>query len=298
MVFQFKVRDHLRPEMETEYEVELCRACRYARVVGEFTADQVASFYTSGYHTHEETDAPAKPTLWLDRLLFHLAWRRDRGLDLAANEVPRTKEHPALCDVGCGAGLMMAKFKQAGYQVVGIEPDAAARAIASKNGEVLEGTAETSPVALGGRQFDVVLLSHVLEHCIDLVSALRSVKRLLAADGTAILEVPNNGSVAAEMLGPEWFFADIPRHLHFFTEGSLRAALGMAGLRVTRTLYTGYARQFSPEWLEGQQRIRASIGTEGWNRNAWELLARTAFSGAPGKYDSVRVHAVHEDAGA
>jgi SAM-dependent methyltransferase len=275
--------------------VEWCRHCQYGRVAGEFSPGEIAGFYAAGYYTHAEPGDSIEAAHWMDRALMHLAWRRDRGEDLAAGEVMRAKAHPVLCDVGCGGGQAMAKFKQAGYEAVGIEPDAAARAIAAGNGEVFEGTAEALPAAMEGRKFDVVLLSHVLEHCIDPVAALRNVKKLLAEDGTAIIEVPNNASLAAEMYGPVWFFADVPRHLHFFSGNSLQAALERVGLRVCRTIYTGYTRQFSPEWLAAQKTIRERLGAEDWEQNPWLLLARTAFARAEKKYDSIRVHAIHAD---
>lgn len=179
-----------------------------------------------------------------------------------------------------------------------------ARAIAGNFGEVFEGTAEALPCVARERQFDVVLLSHVLEHCIDPVAALLNVKRLLATGGVTIIELPNNAALGFEMLGPAWFFADIPRHLHFFTENSLRKVLARVGLRVTRTIYTGYTRQFSPEWLDAQKEIQARIGRSdragsrygnAKGGNPWELFAKTAFAPALKKYDSIRVHAVGEN---
>jgi SAM-dependent methyltransferase len=182
--------------------------------------------------------------------------------------------------------------------VFGIEPDPAARRLAEKAGEVFDGTAEALPGAIAGKQFDVVLLSHVLEHCIDPVAALKNVKGLLAPGRTAIIEVPNNAAPGFDTYGPGWFFADIPRHLQFFTENSLRKALAHAGLRVTRAIYTGYTRQFSPQWLAAQTEIREHIGlgsNEAWKTNAWLLLAKTAFARPAKKYDSIRVHAMRED---
>ena len=201
-----------------------------------------------------------------------------------------------MCDVGFGSGEAMSAFKQAGYDVVGIEPDPAVRTLASRVGEVFEGTAEDPPKAVAGREFDVVLLSHVLEHCTDPAAALRNVKRLLAPRGTAIVEAPNNAALGFELYGPGWFFADIPRHLQFFTEGSLRKALAAVGLRVTRVRYTGYTRQFSSEWLAAQKSIRMHTGLDSspaWEGNINRLLALTAFARRAKKYDSIRVHAAH-----
>lgn len=299
MAPRFKTRDHLRPHVPTHYAVEWCAGCGFGRVADEFTPADVAAFYTPDYYTHvtQETQSRTSSGV-LDRLRVHLAWRTDRGIDLSPREVSLISQMPTLCDVGCGSGQAMSAFKQAGYAVVGIEPDPAARALATKTGEVLVGTAEAIPAELAGRKFDVVLLSHVLEHCIDPAVALANVKRLLAASGTAILEVPNNDALGFALYGPAWFFADVPRHLQFFTERSLRQALMRAGLRVTRVLHTGYTRQFTPQWLAAQEQIRERAGLDqaaSGRGSAWGLLARTAFAGCSKKYDSIRVHAMHAD---
>jgi SAM-dependent methyltransferase len=297
MAPRFRVRDHLRPQVLTEYQVEWCADCDFGRVAGEFTPSEVAGFYTTDYYTHVAPGESGKAAMQLlDRIRVHLAWRTDRGLDLSPAEVERVRPVPTLCDVGCGSGQAMAAFKRAGYDAVGIEPDPAARALAAKAGEVFEGTAEALPAAVAGREFDVVLLSHVLEHCIDPSAALNNVKRLLAPGGTAIIEVPNNAAQGFEMYGPGWFFADIPRHLQFFTEVSLRKALAAVGLRVTRVRYTGYTRQFSSEWLAAQKSIRMHTGLDSspaWEGNINRLLALTAFARRAKKYDSIRVHAAH-----
>jgi SAM-dependent methyltransferase len=294
---RFKTRDHLRPETSTEYSLEWCAPCAFGRIAGQFTPADVTQFYTADYYTHV---APAQAghlsMPLLDRLRVHLAWRTDRGIAMSPNEVAHLNPAQSMCDVGCGSGQAMAAFKAAGHAVIGVEPDPQARQLAANVGPVFAGTAEQLPDAIAGRKFDVVLLSHVLEHCIDPAAALQNVKRLLAPGGTAIIEVPNNAALGFEMYGPGWFFADIPRHLQFFTEKSLTKALGLAGLHVTRTIYAGYTRQFTPEWLTAQAEIRKHIGLNGgaaWNGNEWSLLAQTAFVRPARKYDSVRIHAVH-----
>src|ERR1700733_14438541 len=187
MAPRFHTRDHLRPDDLTEYSLEWCARCEFGRIAGEFTPKDVAEFYSEDYYTHfAPADSAQNSMQLLDRLRVHLAWRTDRGADLSPGEVSRSKAAPSLCDVGCGSGQAMAAFRQAGYEAVGIEPDPAARVLATKIGAVFEGTAETLPYAIAGKQVDVVLLSHVLEHCIDPAAALKNVKSLLAPGGTAI----------------------------------------------------------------------------------------------------------------
>jgi len=297
MVPRFRARDHLRPQVSTEYVVEWCPTCEFGKVASGFTPSDVAAFYSANYYTHAAPVSPDRSSMrLLDRIRVHLASRADHGVDFPPNEVARVRSVPTLCDVGCGSGQAMSAFNRAGYDALGIEPDPAGRSLANQFGEVLEGTAEALPAEVSGIQFDVVLLLHVLEHCIDPAAALRNVKQLLAPGGTAIIEAPNNAALAFETYGPGWFFADIPRHLQFLTESSLRKALEVAGMRAARVIYTGYTRQFSPEWLAAQKEIRAHIGLDGNGRgagSAWGLLVRTAFARDARKYDSVRVHAVH-----
>lgn len=297
MIPRFSARDHLRPQTMTEYRLEWCARCTFGVIAGDFTSSDVSFFYTSDYYTHAAENRPVESSMrWLDRLRVHLASRADRGVDFTPGEVPRSRSTPTLCDVGCGTGQSMAALKSKGYDVVGIEPDPVARRLAAKVGKVFDGTAEAIPEAIEGRQFDAILLSHVLEHCIDPAQALSNAKRLLAPEGTAVIEVPNNAAAGFEMYGPGWFFADIPRHLQFFTEKSLRIALENAGLRVIRVYYTGYTRQFLPQWLAAQRQIRAKIGIEKdreWAGNAAKLLFRTRSARPAQKYDSLRIHAVH-----
>ena len=297
MEVRFSVRDHLRPADGTLYRVEWCTPCGYGRVQGEFDSAAVSQFYTSNYLPHAEEVACGRASRWLDRLRVSLAWRLDRGASLEPGEIARTLSltgsHPSLCDLGCGAGQFMKMFALAGYDVMGIEPDPQARQTASQFGPVLAGTAEALPDEVRGQQFSVVLLAHVLEHCMDPVAALSNVKQLLAPGGTAVIEVPNHASAGFRIHGPGWFLSDAPRHLHFFTRNSLDRTLEAAGLKVVRRIYRGYTRQMGPNWLGAERLIRERAGLPDPPCGPWELLARTVLASVDSKYDSIRVHAIH-----
>ena len=99
--------------------------------------------------------------------------------------------------------------------------------------------------------------------------------------------------------GAAWQWLDVPRHQNFFTPGSLSAICTDAGLRIEGTEYTGYARQFLPEWINIEQRIfdileeGASPGDTLPSRNspwkAWMLLLQTLLASKEQRYDSVRI---------
>ena len=75
-----------------------------------------------------------------------------------------------------------------------------------------------------GRQFDVILLLHTLEHVVDPVQLLRSLGKALRPGGRLYVEVPLGAWL-------EWEFLREPvTHLNFFSESSLCRAVEAAGL--------------------------------------------------------------------
>ena len=149
------------------------------------------------------------------------------------------------------------------------------------------------------RQFDVVVMAHVLEHVPDPVRAVGAVGRLLRPGGRFVCGVPNNGSVGRAWFGPAWEPLDVPRHLNFFAAASLAAVCRAAGLEVERTFFEGYTRQMTNGWIATERRIYDAVARHdpgavaGYARNSrrrgWLLLARTALAGREAKYDSVGV---------
>lgn len=287
----FTTHDYRRPQDTARYSVHWCAACAYGKVAGDFDATSVARFYdVSGYYQPWDI-APASKSAFLDRLRIRIAWSVDHGQDLTPAEVdPQLhRKPPTLCDIGCGVGRQLRLFRDCGYQVTGVETNPAALVVAQKEAEVFDGTAEHLPPEITRQKFDVVLLSHVLEHCLDPASALANIRQILnPVGGTLIIEVPNNQALGLHRFHAAWPWADVPRHLHLFTAHSLEWLLHAAGMTVLKTFHTGYTRQFKPEWLAVQSLIQPGPD---YGVLAWKLLCETALARPAIKYDSIRVHA-------
>ncbi len=69
------------------------------------------------------------------------------------------------------------------------------------------------------RRYDLVLLSHVLEHVLDLRSALRSIGTWLADDGLVYVEVPDAGAYAEHPRAPFYYFDS--EHINHFDAAHL-----------------------------------------------------------------------------
>ena len=180
--------------------------------------------------------------------------RRD-GPPSSSRRGRRDRPGPSVCDLGCGNGTFLAGMAALGFDAVGVEPDDAARGPARARGlDVRPGTAEHLPPDLHG-PFDAVVLTHVLEHCLDPLRALANARALLKPAGTLLCETPNNQALGLAWSGGAWRWLDVPRHLNFFTARSLRLACERVGLRFGQVRFSGYTRQFQSEWIAEEQAI-------------------------------------------
>jgi 2-polyprenyl-3-methyl-5-hydroxy-6-metoxy-1,4-benzoquinol methylase len=290
--------DWRRPEDPRSYELYWCAACSFGQVQPRPSHADVRSFYETEYYTHDRHEPEPERLTFLERIKEHLAWRADRGVDITAELVHRlVKRKPArICEFGCGSGTLLKALSDLGHSVVGLEPDPAARQVAEERGiQTYPDDAETPSAELTSGSFDVVIMCHVLEHCLDPLRAIATARRALRAGGYLICETPNNVALGLRQSGARWPWLDVPRHLNFFTAESLKRISALAGLNVTGVEFVGYSRQFDRKWLRDEERICAALQPSPRSTRTrialqnWVLLGRTALERGERKYDSVRV---------
>ncbi len=82
--------------------------------------------------------------------------------------------------------------------------------------------------------FDVVSLSHCLEHTPDPRAELQAAHRALGPGGTLIIEVPDPTSSVRKLLGSYWMPYLQPQHLNLLPVEQLERLLGESGFEVLR----------------------------------------------------------------
>jgi 2-polyprenyl-3-methyl-5-hydroxy-6-metoxy-1,4-benzoquinol methylase len=154
--------------------------------------------------------------------------RAQSMLRIFRQSVPIVKMH---LDIGCSAGLLMQAFQeQYGCRTSGLEVDELYRPYAQQQGLDVYPALEALPVGL---HFDVVSLSHVLEHLSDPVEFLARIRKtVLDADGWLFLEVPNLFSHDCFELA----------HLYSFSSHTLGQVLQQAGYQIIKTMKHGQPR--------------------------------------------------------
>jgi 2-polyprenyl-3-methyl-5-hydroxy-6-metoxy-1,4-benzoquinol methylase len=133
-----------------------------------------------------------------------------------------------LLDVGCGDGSHIRQLVDLGWRMAeGIDTDQRAVEIARERGvEVRLGTLASSPYPAS--TFDVVTMSHVIEHVHDPVGLLKDCHRILKPGGELLLLTPNTNSWGHVLFGGSWLHLDPPRHLYLFNPRNLRTALSQS----------------------------------------------------------------------
>lgn len=290
--------DWRRPSDRSRYTIYWRSSDGYGQILPRPAPQDVPAFYdVEDYYTHGAGAGEAAPRGFAHRLLHHLAWRCDRGTDPTDDWWRDTlgTAPKSVLEIGCGAGDTLSRLKAMGHRARGIEPDPNAAAVAAGKGIAVDrGTAEHIPETVACEQFDVVLMMHVLEHCLDPEQSVRNALDLTAEGGLLIVEVPNNACLGRRWFGQGWYWLDVPRHLNFFTRNSLRTLLETSGCTVQRAEFWGYNRQFSPGWLEAQTQIARALSApdRGGALSIAAYLARTMTASPERKYDSVRCIAV------
>ncbi len=290
--------DWRRPDLDESYALAWHEDLGYGELLPRPERAEMARYHESREHLRGIYRTDRDSLRWrLLRACFRLL---DRGAPTGIDYLMRLLPKPGglVLDVGSRGGRLLAAFSARGVWAIGIEPDAAARAVGAKRGVTeLDGTAEDIPGLILDGSVRLINLSHVLEHCVEPAAALRDLRDKLRVGGAIVIEVPNNECVGARQHEACWRFLDAPRHLNFFTTSSLTRMVKEAGLVVERIEYRGYGRQVTPEWLAIQRRVcRAYVemgATEIRDRNGFRhaiaLLLRTGFAAPARKYDSVRV---------
>lgn len=143
------------------------------------------------------------------------------------------KKKGLLLEIGSGTGKLLAKCKQIGWNVIGVEPNSYARKIAKEvNG--IELLKDTTELQLKSNSVDAVMMWHVLEHIPNLNESLKKISTLLKTNGVLIIGVPNSKSYDATKYKENWAGYDVPRHLSHFQKSSLKILAEKHGFEVKK----------------------------------------------------------------
>jgi 2-polyprenyl-3-methyl-5-hydroxy-6-metoxy-1,4-benzoquinol methylase len=240
--------------------------------------DQAVLSECYGYRRTNE-DVPAS-ALWKN--VCRLSWVRDifgfPVMGLKASWRGR------LLDVGCGDGTFLARMKSLGWEALGVELDEKAANVAKTkfDADVFIGTLEAAGFA--DESFDVITLSHVIEHVGDPKELLCRCRKLLKKGGRVVVTTPNADSLGHKIFQENWRGLEVPRHLMVYSLRTLAQLASEADLSIGALRSS--ARGAHAFYLESRL-----LGAGRWTNEAWPR------AGMRLKLESVFFQIVEEVAG-
>ena len=203
---------------EATLDYQFCQSCGLVFMSPQFTEEDLNTFYARRYWSLYTGDARPKEA---DRTA-----QRERARHLSQiiqTHIPHIMSH---LDIGCSAGELLLTMRQVQPNLVsaGVELSEAHRDWCIERGLAVYSSIEQLQATHASPQrFDLISLSHVLEHIPEPVEFLKTLSRdVLAPGGHILIEVPNLfGHVSFEIA-----------HVLCFYQKTLVDVLGQAGYRV------------------------------------------------------------------
>lgn len=210
----------LRPQETTAlrlpdpYTIVRCDNCQLMYMNPRMTAEEYREFYDSKYYDDYEYDtilSEERNPKFLQRLATFRQLKPARG---------------RLLDIGTATGEFLHTAKQDGWEVWGTEVSSFAAQQAKRlyGLDIFVGEVDDAPYA--EKSFDIIHLSHVLEHVPSPRGTLRSITRLLKDDGYLVIEIPYQFGNWFDRLAQRFGRSHITKepslhHVYFYTPRSL-----------------------------------------------------------------------------
>jgi SAM-dependent methyltransferase len=205
----FESQDYRYGVDDQRYGVLRCRSCGLGYLNPRPSRAAIGHYYPDRYYRHRDDVSQRGRLTAQARYLADLPPGR-------------------MLDIGCAEGDFLAMMQGRGWTVVGVEPFSQTAV-----GKSFEVVADLRDPQLEANSFDAITAWSVIEHMHDPMEAFTRARELLRPNGRVVIHVPNLRSIFSR-----WSYReDVPRHLHFFTEKTLRKYGDCSGLRLLRVVH-------------------------------------------------------------
>lgn len=226
--------DQLSPALTAEdhtvshesFAIWECGECRLRFTQDVPDADSIGPYYKSdNYISHSNTSKG------LVNRLYHAVRKQTLSDKYRLIATATRIRKGRLLDIGAGAGAFAGYMKGEGWEVMGLEPDESARAVA-KTDHGVDLREMDQLFALPADSFDAITLWHVLEHVHELHLYMERLKTLVRRNGRIFIAVPNYTCYDATVYKEMWAAYDVPRHLYHFSPDAMERLLTQHGLQL------------------------------------------------------------------
>lgn len=235
------------------FNYRVCQSC------GSLTIDappkNLDKYYPSNYYSYKKPKNSSKLKGLLQKIkeqhvlnkktflgcFLNLIYQENSNLK-AIGLCLKNNKNPKILDIGSGAGHLLKKLERHGLtKLYGIDPYLKKD---MKIGNIKLTKANIVDCVKDNKKYDIVLLSHVLEHLENPSEEIENIKNLIKENGKIIIRIPLSSSKAFEIFGKNWFQIDAPRHLFVPTFKGVLALAKRQHLKTNHFFFDSNYTQF------------------------------------------------------
>jgi 2-polyprenyl-3-methyl-5-hydroxy-6-metoxy-1,4-benzoquinol methylase len=188
--------------------INRCLNCRHLYLGNPLNDVQIASAYSKKYGAYVTHIMGS-----LRKIYLNLQGKRILSM------MPKDKKLKIL-EVGAGEGIYSKFFYNKGYDVTATDINKPSMQKLKKLGINIK-TGDFSKMNFNIK-FDIVIMSHCIEHFYNPKVIVKKLKSLLNKNGIIFLKTPNSDFLFLELVKNYTYVFDIPRHINIFSKKSLR----------------------------------------------------------------------------
>lgn len=159
------------------------------------------------------------------------------------------RQKNTLFDIGCGNGAFLSRANAMGWIASGCDTDEEAiLSCKSQNLDAIHGGPLDSK--FDDRHFDVITMSHVLEHVTSPKELIQRAYELLNPGGLLWIATPNPDAIGLKTFGASWRSLHMPLHLIIPSQKELERTLREAGF--SQLAYKRRGLQSTSLWRESE----------------------------------------------
>jgi 2-polyprenyl-3-methyl-5-hydroxy-6-metoxy-1,4-benzoquinol methylase len=222
---------------ETIFNLDLCSACRYCFVNPRPSIAFLMEFYSSfgNYQVQHLIHSPTLSSVLSQEHSDPNSTIDAKRLINTINSLSPENSNKRFLDVGCGTGFFSKEAISSGYKVSAIELADVDREIAKEFTGLIPSACSFEEYKCPPQSFDVILMSQILEHAMDINQWAAKARNSLTENGIIAIALPNFESIFRSFMKENDPYICPPAHLNFFNETSLSKLLIKHGFKIEET---------------------------------------------------------------
>lgn len=212
-------------QKDGEFCLSECCGCGHAFLNKRPHEESIDYYYQDSYYTHSSSafSNEKKFISSFKGLLISIIMFPHKIMHGKSVESFEPKSSGNLLDIGCGNGEFLYEMSKKNWNLYGNDTDEKALKVAKVLVPDSKLLAEKVTFdTYKKNNFEMVMLSHVLEHVYNPNELLSIVNNILESRGLLVIRVPNYHSLERRIFGKYWRGLEVPRHLNHFTPSSIR----------------------------------------------------------------------------